>query len=115
MAPARKSSDLQLQKRDLQLLRGLFEPRVMKVAHIATLDFDGNKEGVFGSQKVNPTPTCPTSASRLRLVFTAAVASPRRRCTTLALTVQFPNDPEIHVNGIDKLTPADRKPKRSPG
>jgi hypothetical protein len=45
MPPHRKSSDaLQLQDRDFNLLRGLFECRVMTASHIATLYFDGSRE-----------------------------------------------------------------------
>ena len=45
MSPNNKKSDtLQLQERDLALLRGLFECRVMTANHIATLYFDGKRE-----------------------------------------------------------------------
>jgi predicted transcriptional regulator len=33
-----------LQKRDLEVLRGLFESRVMTTAHVAALYFNGSKE-----------------------------------------------------------------------
>jgi hypothetical protein len=35
---------VQLQKRDLAVLRGLFESRVMSAAHIAALYFEGKAE-----------------------------------------------------------------------
>lgn len=38
------STGLQIQKRDLALLRSLFESRVMTAGHIATLHFDNKKE-----------------------------------------------------------------------
>jgi hypothetical protein len=41
---ASKSDALQLQDRDLALLRGLFESRVMTAAHVAALYFDGKRE-----------------------------------------------------------------------
>ncbi len=37
-----KAETLQLQERDIALLRGLFESRVMTAAHAAKLHFDGN-------------------------------------------------------------------------
>jgi hypothetical protein len=44
MAPTAKPSDPQLQKRDFQLLCGLFESRVMTAAQIAALYFAGKRE-----------------------------------------------------------------------
>jgi ribosome biogenesis protein Tsr3 len=35
---------IDLRERDLELLRGLFESRIMTAAHIATLYFDDKKE-----------------------------------------------------------------------
>jgi hypothetical protein len=40
-APKIRADSLQLQERDLALLRGLFECRIMTAAHVATLFFDG--------------------------------------------------------------------------
>lgn len=40
----RRNNSLQLQPRDLALLRGLFECRIMTGAHVATLFFDGKRE-----------------------------------------------------------------------
>jgi predicted transcriptional regulator len=44
--PSSKSQleSLQLQPRDFDLLRGLFESRVMTTGHVAVLYFDGRKE-----------------------------------------------------------------------
>src|SRR5437870_10925407 len=44
MSRSGKQSDLQIQPRDLALLRGLFESRVMTTAHIAALYFAGSRE-----------------------------------------------------------------------
>jgi hypothetical protein len=41
---AKKCDSLQFQERDFELLRGLFESRVMTAVHIATLYFDGKRE-----------------------------------------------------------------------
>jgi hypothetical protein len=42
--PQPKLFSIYLQKRDLALLRGLFESRVMTAGHIATLHFDNKPE-----------------------------------------------------------------------
>ena len=44
MATLSKATNLTLQDRDLDLLRGLFESRVMTAAHVTTLFFDGKPE-----------------------------------------------------------------------
>ena len=41
---ATKPDALQLQERDIFLLRGLFESRIMTAAHVAALYFDGKGE-----------------------------------------------------------------------
>lgn len=43
-SPQAQASALNLQDRDLSLLRGLFESRIMTAGHIATLYFDGRPE-----------------------------------------------------------------------
>jgi len=44
MAVNRPKASIHIQERDLNLLRGLFESRVMTAGHIKTLYFDGKKE-----------------------------------------------------------------------
>src|SRR5258707_1042166 len=41
---ARKTYSLQLQNRDVAVLRGLFESRIMTAGHIVTLYFNGRRE-----------------------------------------------------------------------
>src|SRR5438132_369985 len=40
----RTKASIEFQRRDLEVLRGLFESRVMTLAHIAALFFDGKRE-----------------------------------------------------------------------
>jgi hypothetical protein len=44
MTPCTRGAGIKLQDRDLELLRGLFESRLMTLAHAAALHFDGRSE-----------------------------------------------------------------------
>jgi Replication-relaxation len=57
-------SAFQSQRRDFEILRGLFESRVMTAAHIATLYFDGKKEA---------------AKKRLQKIKTAGLIAERKR------------------------------------
>jgi hypothetical protein len=71
--PALKNSSnsIQFQERDLALLRGLFESRVMTAGHIASLYFDGKKEAT--KKRLQKLKTAGLIGERRRSAFEPAV------------------------------------------
>jgi len=69
--PDRRPFLLQLQARDLALLRGLFESRVMTAEHIAMIYFDGRSEA--GKKRLQKLKAAGFVGERTRRAFQPSV------------------------------------------
>lgn len=75
------TSSFDLQDRDLALLRGLFESRVMTAEHIAALHFDGKKEAT--KKRLQKLKSAGLLGERPRKAFDPAVLSLTRKAFAL--------------------------------
>lgn len=82
MKITRKPADvLQLQERDIEILRGLFESRVMTLSHIAELYFDGKKEAA--KKRLQKLKAANLLGERARRVYEPSVLYLTRKAFTL--------------------------------
>ena len=75
-----KPDALQIQERDLAILRGLFESRVMTSAHVAALHFGGRKEAA--KKRLQKLKAAGFIGERARRVYESSVLYLSRKAIT---------------------------------
>ena len=100
-AQRRPCDSITFQKRDVELLRGLFESRVMTTAHVATLNFDGKKEAA--KKRLQKLKAAGLLGERARRAYEPSVLFLTRKGLLLLREQGILNEyPTIHLPVLDK-------------